>query len=202
METKRCADRWIGLLDADQQRQGGGLDRDRVACKWDLEKKRGAILLQPLFKMKHTVKFFFRRYAPGRVGCPDRACYMSAWRSRRATRHEVHNPRPSTFSYTQLISLSRSARNQEFSRGPRRRCARRPTPLNRIGVIQWYRLSWHANGHSQHGICITFFSTKTRKEATVKSLTASSRLRLPVPRIILTGVELPSFRSQLAKNLC
>lgn len=26
-------DRWIALVDADQQRQNGGLDRDRIACE-------------------------------------------------------------------------------------------------------------------------------------------------------------------------
>jgi len=27
-------DGWIAVFDADQQRQGGGLDQDRVACEW------------------------------------------------------------------------------------------------------------------------------------------------------------------------
>ena len=35
IEMKRCMrrDRWIALVDADQQRQNSGLDRDRIVCE-------------------------------------------------------------------------------------------------------------------------------------------------------------------------
>ena len=61
------ADRWIALLDADQQQEGGRLGRDRVACECltsDSMEEKEALLYCNC--SNETYRLFFRRHAPPR----------------------------------------------------------------------------------------------------------------------------------------
>jgi hypothetical protein len=148
--------------------------------------------------MKHTGA---QRHAPRRdaasgVRTPDRACPDPC--------------QPSRDTHVRLISLSRSAKKPKtFLAGSGEDAlddhAIEPkwglfSGVLTIVACQWSFPAWNMNHF--------FLSTKNSKEAThtVKSLAASSRLcmhdfRSPVPRIILAGVELPSFVPSLQKEL-